>query len=653
MKCNNARTCLLVALLFTAVLPVTAMWPEGMLAVSTASAQTKVKSPHGDYKEDCSLCHRATGWKPAQISKKFDHEKFGIPLKGAHAEVQCMQCHKSLDFSDTSAGCIDCHADVHSGELGTDCARCHGTRSFIDRNDQIRMHRLTRFPLAGAHQTLDCEMCHRLEAPGGLSWVNTPAECVSCHLNDYNETTRPSHVAAGYSHECSACHNEQSWRRVDFDHNQTGFPLSGVHATISCENCHVGGVFTGLSTACVSCHQQDYDGTSNPNHAGAGFATECQQCHNTRGWTGVNFDHSRTAFALTGAHRSVGCNECHANGVYSGTPMLCVSCHQQEYDSTTDPNHAATGFSTECQQCHNTNAWAGANFDHNATAFPLTGAHRSVGCNLCHANGVYAGTSTLCVSCHQQDYNSTANPNHVSAGFPTDCEQCHSTVSWAGADFNHNTTAFPLTGAHRSVGCNECHANGVYSGTPMLCVSCHQQDYNGTTNPDHVSAAFPTDCEQCHSTVGWAGADFDHSITGFPLTGAHVGRPCSDCHVNNRYSGMDPACVACHQSDYNGTTNPDHAASGFSTECTLCHNTAAWAGATFNHTGFPIYSGRHAGRWRTCDECHVNPSNFADFNCLGCHPHSDKAGTDSDHRGRSGYSYDSNACYRCHPNGRA
>jgi Zn finger protein HypA/HybF involved in hydrogenase expression len=581
MNSRNNKFLLLMAVVLMAVFPLIAGRSDGPLTVVQAQAQSNVKSPHGDYKEDCSLCHRADGWKPAKISKKFDHEKFGVPLQGAHASVACTQCHTSLDFKMAPTACVDCHSDVHNAELGSDCARCHGTRSFIDRNDQIRMHRLTRFPLGGAHQTLDCEMCHRLSAPGSLSYVNTSTECVSCHMNDYNGTTSPNHVAAGYSQDCTGCHNEQSWDRAGFDHNQTAFPLTGMHATIACENCHVGGVFTGLPTACVSCHQKDYDGTVNPQHAGAGLPTTCEDCHGTRSWGGGDFNHgARTGFVIDGGHVGLPCSDCHLNNVFTGLSGTCVSCHQADFNGTIDPNHVATNFST-------------------------------------------------------------------------DCLQCHTTARWTGATFNHSTTSFPLLGAHLAVACNACHVGGVYAGTPTACISCHQTDYNGTTNPNHPAANYPTDCLQCHGMSGWAGASFNHSTTAFPLTGSHMTVACAGCHVNNVYAGTPTACVGCHQSDYNGTTNPNHAAAGFTTDCQPCHNTTTWAGATFNHNQwFPIYSGKHAGRWQTCDECHTNAASYADFTCLSCHPHSDKNKTDGAHQGRNGYSYDSNACYRCHPDGR-
>ena len=149
----------------------------------------------------------------------------------------------------------------------------------------------------------------------------------------------------------------------------------------------------------------------------------------------------------------------------------------------------------------------GATFDHSTTGFPLTGAHTSVQCAQCHVNGNYNLTSanTACVSCHLKDFQGATNPNHVQSGFAQTCQQCHTTTSWMGANFDHATTGFPLTGAHTSVQCAQCHVNGNYNLTSAntACVSCHLKDFQGTTNPNHVSSGFPQTCQQCHSTSTW------------------------------------------------------------------------------------------------------------------------------------------------------
>jgi hypothetical protein len=109
--------------------------------------------------------------------------------------------------------------------------------------------------------------------------------------------------------------------------------------------------------------------------------------------------------------------------------------------------------------------------------------------------------------------------------------------------------------------------------------------------------------------------------------------------------------VACHQTDYNGTSNPSHSAAGFPTDCASCHTTTQWSGATFDHDGmyFPIYSGSHRGRWSSCADCHTSSSDYAVFTCTTCHTASN---TNGHHRGVSGYVYQSQACYSCHPRGR-
>jgi len=108
--------------------------------------------------------------------------------------------------------------------------------------------------------------------------------------------------------------------------------------------------------------------------------------------------------------------------------------------------------------------------------------------------------------------------------------------------------------------------------------------------------------------------------------------------------------VGCHLTDYQATRNPNHVAAGFPTTCTSCHRQtdSSWNQAVFNHTWFPISSGRHAGH--ACSACHTDPNNFRVFTCFTCH---DRTRTDAIHSGRAGYRYDSNACYSCHPQGRS
>ncbi len=327
-----------------------------------------------------------------------------------------------------------------------------------------------------------------------------------------------------------------------------------------------------------------------------------------------------------------------------------MSCHQNDYDQTSDPNHATSGFSTDCVACHTTNpGWTPATINHDF--FPLTLGHDIQDCTQCHTTGNYADASPECVSCHQEDYMATQDPNHQTSGFSTDCVACHTTnPGWTPAEINHDF--FPLTLGHDIQDCTQCHINGTYTGLSPECVSCHQSDYDQTNDPNHATSGFSTDCVSCHSTnPGWTPATINHDF--FPLTLGHNIQDCTQCHTNGTYTGLSPDCVNCHQDDYDQTNDPSHLAANFPTDCVACHTTnPGWTPAEFDHDGqyFPIYTGKHSEgqAWNDCVECHANPASYADFTCFTCHGQTE---TNNDHSEVNDYEYVSTACLQCHPDG--
>ena len=431
--------------------------------------------------------------------------------------------------------------------------------------------------------------------------------------------------------QCERCHSPESWLVTDMPqrHAETRFPLLGAHVSAACQRCHINqqrNEFLRVPTDCYACHSADYQATLAPAHGPAGISTDCEACHalSDPRWGGT-FDHARTSFPLMGAHQAVVCAECHQGNQFRGTPTQCIDCHRDDFNAAVDPAHASGGFSTACVPCHSTTAWRPAAFDHNLSGFPLTGAHAAVSCIECHANGRYAGTPTQCIDCHRDDFNATVDPSHTTGGFSTACVPCHSTSAWRPASFDHNLSSFPLTGAHLAVPCLQCHTNGRYAGTPNQCIDCHRDDFNATVDPSHAAGGFSTACVPCHSTTAWRPATFDHNISSFPLTGAHVTVPCVQCHTDGRYAGTPAQCSGCHQQEYNQSTNPAHAAAGFPQTCETCHSTTAWRPSSYNHEPlFPIASGsKHPpGRWNACADCHTVSTNFAQFTCLTCHEHS-------------------------------
>jgi len=383
------------------------------------------------------------------------------------------------------------------------------------------------------------------------------------------------------------------------------------------------------------------------------ISQDCQDCHTSKSWkhlaSPMKFDHDKTGFRLDGSHAQAECAGCHKDLVFSHVGTACADCHA---------DHHMGQLGSDCQNCHTNRDWQSRKdiIDlHIQRGFPLTGVHAVADCESCHRNSdreEFTGTPTDCQSCHKDALATTTNPNHVLAGFTTDCENCHRAGlgSWTEAIYQH-TAAFPLTGGHRSAECSQCHTN-TFAGTSNACYDCHRSDYEATARPNHLASGFSTDCADCHSTMNWVSANFDHRQTAFPLTGAHIGVPCMACHAT-QFAGTPTNCYACHQADYDGATNPNHLAVGFSTDCASCHNSIAWNTTAWNHDAlyFPINSGVHNNKWNLCSDCHTVSTNFAVFECINCHAHNLTQMNDK-HSAVPNYQYLSTACYNCHPNGR-
>ena len=101
-------------------------------------------------------------------------------------------------------------------------------------------------------------------------------------------------------------------------------------------------------------------------------------------------------------------------------------------------------------------------------------------------------------------------------------------------------------------------------------------DFNTTTNPNHKTAGFPTDCLSCHTTVRWTGATFDHDTKYFRInTGKHQGKwaTCATCHTNSA-NYKEFTCLTCHEHNKTSMDSKHQGRSGYSytsTACLSCH----------------------------------------------------------------------------------
>lgn len=493
-----------------------------------------------------------------------------------------------------------------------------------------------------------------------------PARCLACHGALSERLDRGSGLHAGEEFRaCERCHIEHQGRAFEliywgdegpaaFDHSRTGWALAGAHAGLGCRDCHrrellaaapqlaTGGAdpdrtFLGLEASCASCHRDP--------HQGQFGAASCGSCHRQSAWKpAAGFDHARTAFPLTGRHAGLACATCHpaaaAQGAetaelavvrYRGVATACAACHA-------DPHAGRLGAS--CESCHATTDWhrvERAGFDHGSTAYPLLGRHAAVECAACHRPGrpLRIPGFERCATCHADAH--AGQLSATAAG--DDCARCHTVGGFRPAHFtvaDHQRTAYPLEGAHRQVGCGECHVAAdpreierdgvslVFAGARpaelirfrfgrIACRSCHDDPHGGQV--DGFLGA--PGCASCHRVTEWSEVIFEHALTRFELLGAHTGLACRDCHSASpgaaaeaasgpgagralRFGGVPRECAGCHADPHRGQFRRGSPPRG----CEACHGNQVWGASGFDHRRDTAFALEGAHRAVACISCH-------------------------------------------------
>jgi hypothetical protein len=503
--------------------------------------------------------------------------------------------------------------------------------------------------LTKAHAHLEgnenCTKCHKL----GEEVTNE--KCLDCHseIALLIKANRGYHSSAEVrSKKCYNCHGEHFGRNFEsirfsekgFNHSLTGYKLAGKHREAACRDCHRSenisdgrinkrrGTWLGLDgSRCVNCHADVHSGQ---------LGTNCAGCHTIEGFTPVkDFDHNQAEFKLTGAHRNVDCSSCHPEEMHGGKTTMkfkgipfgsCSSCHN-------DPHSGKFGGS--CASCHMTSSFHMVKgmdtFDHSITGFELLGAHSSLDCSKCHTGSYSKPVShKQCMDCHE-DY----HKGDFTEGITTkDCSECHTvdgfTPSLFGIDA-HNQSDFPLKGSHLAVSCISCHYKDQrweFTISHNRCTDCHENIHK-----DKISSEYMADgnCGSCHTVESWRKVEFDHSKTGYQLTGVHSRKECRTCHFIERKGGkaeqqfasLSTACENCHNDEHHS----QFADNAGATDCGNCHTTKNWNPEKFSHaqTSFPL-TGAHAKT--DCNKCHKEVTEekvtfikykFEETSCALCH----------------------------------
>jgi hypothetical protein len=289
--------------------------------------------------QNCKQCHSENSFHSIKNSGSFDHSKTRFMLEGKHANVMCASCHKTK-FTDPLKfdNCTDCHSDYHKGQFAKsenspDCIKCHTVNGFSPSNFTIENHSQCNFKLQGAHVATACFECHHKQKD--WSFRNVGANCVDCHQNIHKSTISQKYFP---NEDCKACHSENSWSELSFDHSKTNFQLTGVHSKIGCKACHFDmkkpvnqqQKFAGLSESCNNCHSDKHNKQFEVNGV-----TDCNRCHATSTWKASGFNHNNTAFKLDGQHSKLACSKCHKPAEnekviqYKIKKFKCEDCHTQ------------------------------------------------------------------------------------------------------------------------------------------------------------------------------------------------------------------------------------------------------------------------------------------------------------------------------------
>lgn len=528
--------------------------------------------------QGCHPDHRGVEFAMVEWERgrdKFNHQRTGWPLKGAHAKARCDDCHQRRSITDPgirqmldrqpkrtthlglSQRCDSCHFDEHRGQLGRECQKCHGETAW--KPPVSFNHQATTYPLEGKHRDVACAKCHpstndNLPPPTAFPKPRSAAfmqmkpidfkTCESCHQDPHKGTLGPA---------CASCHSEVGWKIIKSNkgqdasfHDKTRFPLRGGHVGVTCRSCH--GPFPGQPPrfkglafgACGDCHEDAHLGQLRPRPPAKTLA--CDLCHTVNAFAPPRYEleqHQRTRFPLEGGHAVAACRGCHPV-----EPRLAARI-------TASVHHILRARKRP-------------------ERFSLVVLRPRGG----------AGGPQACASCHEDVHRGqladTKNEDN--------CHTCHQVTSFSELTFDHDKDSrFPLTGKHARTACGGCHKSeggGArqesmlirYKPLDLACGSCHADTHQGQflsgeaprPSGKEGSRRKARDCDHCHTTTAFKGSTFDHDnrrFTAFSLEGRHAKVACKACHptvavaddvTTVRYRPLPRACEDCHVDFHHG-----------------------------------------------------------------------------------------------------
>jgi hypothetical protein len=594
--------------------------------------------------EDCSSCHtpnyKAGGFGPMNMTQAT-HSGVGS---------SCNPCHEaglSFYMGLASPGLQGRPADHNSGQMvaPNDCKLCHTTANW---NSTVMPAGHMPNP---ANQA--CSVCHKNVPPDSvlmpISNLHTgiSSGCGQCHggtsaLTWYNNFTpkdgvlAPPHIPYLAGTDCSNCHAA--------NYTAGGFGLMNMtqatHAYVvtTCVTCHEAGRSFYMGSASPALQGRPADHTQGQQVA----PNDCSLCHTTANW---NSNVMPAGHMPNPANQA--CSVCHLHSppdatlatnavLHTGISSGCLTCHGGPTGALTwynnftpksavlSPVHIPTS-KTPCEDCHSpTTFTAFSGTTMSAAKHSLMFSYIGSTCDACH-NKVTPALSFYGVSNLQTRPGDHSSGNKLTA----DCSQCHSPNNWGGgvqarvvassrssaststatAHAVAATTAAPLIAGARRDGPRamgpgsivlQARSAAAFSHTGIVgnCVGCH----NGVTaigkGPTHIAS--DQRCENCHTTLAWLPARFDH----------------------RSIAAVAPRCSSCHNAVQAVGKSINHVPTA--ADCSTCHGTLAWHPAQFSHsnvsgTCLSCHNGviadgktaRHVATTLDCASCHSTSSWYA------------------------------------------
>jgi hypothetical protein len=317
---------------------------------------------------------------------------------------------------------------------------------------------------------------------------------------------------------------------------------------------------TGIASGCITCHGAPnaaapvYANNFTPKPASGlspphipSQATPCENCHTATVFTAFS------GTTMTSAKHTL---------LLADTGGTCDQCHDATtltFYGVTNLQHRPNGHHVgqDCNRCHGTNNWGGAQVRKTAAAPIAAKTTVSIVANT----GILGRSANSGLLSQSGVPLSAGSAGPLAGGIAGSAALATGPLAGGIAGSAALATAAAPAGATPMTGLTRVNHAGVVAN----CVSCHNGVLAAGKGPTHIASN--NSCENCHTTFAWIPAHFDHR-------------------------GLIATCASCH----NGVAAPGKPLRHIQTnqDCSACHGTLAWTPATFNHIGISA----------ACQSCH-------------------------------------------------